>query len=85
MDDMDLTTQTARITALWMVQGNSLAKLLRRHGRGDHADNLDAALSQVAEILSSEIGRDTLTQAMIWASEQVWSQDEYSTAGMSCN
>ena len=76
---MDHATQTARVTALWMVHGNSLATLLRRHGRGGHADNLDAALGEVAEILSSQIGRDTLSQAMVWASDQVWAQDEVSS------
>ena len=81
---MDYATQTARVTALWMVHGNSLANLLRRHGRGGHADNLDAALGQVAEIMSGEIGRDTLTQAMDWASDQVWSP-EAAPAPNGCN
>lgn len=82
---MDYATHTARVTALWMVHGNSLAGLLRRHGRGGHADNLNAALGEVAEIICGEIGRDTMTQAMVWASDQVWSQDEAPPAPTSRN
>ena len=82
---MQHTTETARVTALWMVHGNSLSKLLRHHGRRDHADNLDAALGQVAEFICGEVGRDSLTEAMIWASEQIWSRDEESTAAITPN
>ena len=62
----------ARIAALSMANGNALAKLLRAHGRGGHADAVEAALSEVAEIVSTEVGRRTLSEAMSWVSDQVW-------------
>ncbi len=62
----------ARIAALSMANGAALAKLLRAHGRGPHADAIEAALSEVAEIVSTEVGRRTLSEAMSWVSDQVW-------------
>ena len=82
---MEDATQAARVTALWVVHGNSLANLLRHHGRPDHADNLNAALGEVAEILSGQIGRDALTEAMIWASDQIWSQENPAEGSLSRN
>src|SRR5262245_27988395 len=62
----------ARIAALSMANGAALAKLLRAHGRGHHAAALEAALSEVAEIVSTEVGRRTLSEAMSWVSDRVW-------------
>ena len=69
----------ARIAALSMANGTALAKLLRAHGRGDHADAVEAALSEVAEIVSTEVGRHTLSEAMSWVSDQVWECEPLST------
>ncbi len=66
----------ARIAALSMANGAALAKLLRAHGRGDHADAVEAALSEVAEIVSTEVGRRTLSEAMSWVTDQVWNCEQ---------
>jgi len=62
-----------------MANGTALAKLLRAHGRDDHADAVEAALSEVAEIVSTEVGRHTLSAAMSWVSDQVWDCEQLST------
>jgi hypothetical protein len=64
----------ARVAALWMVHGAALTRLLRAHGRGDHADNLEAALGEVSDIVAGAIGRPALAHAMDWASAQLWDQ-----------
>ncbi len=69
----------ARIAALSMANGTALAKLLRAHDRDDHADAVEAALSEVAEIVSTEVGRHTLSAAMSWVSDQVWDCEQLST------
>jgi hypothetical protein len=68
----------ARIAALSMANVAALAKLLRVHGRGAHADAIEAALSEVAEIVSTEVGRRTLSEAMSWVSDQVWNCERFS-------
>ena len=73
----------ARIAALSMANGAALAKLLRAHGRGDHADAVEAALSEVAEIVSTEVGRRTLSEAMSWVSDQVWNCEQLATESVS--
>ena len=62
-----------------MANGTALAKLLRAHGRADHADAVEAALSEVAEIVSTEVGRHTLSEAMSWVSDQVWNCEQLAT------
>jgi hypothetical protein len=66
----------ARVAAISMANGAALAKLLRAHGRMAHAENIEAALNEVAEIVSSEVGRRTLTEAMSWVSDQIWTGGE---------
>lgn len=73
----------ARIAALSMANGAALAKLLRAHGRGGHADAVEAALSEVAEIVSTEVGRRTLSDAMSWVSDQVWDCEQLATESVS--
>jgi len=68
--------RNARVAAISMANGAALAKLLRAHGRGDHADALEAALDAVADIVSNEVGRRTLSEAMSWVTDQVWHCDE---------
>jgi len=70
------SVRSARVAAISMANGAALAKLLRAHGRTDHADAIDAALSEVADIVSTEVGRRTLSEAMSWVSDQVWNCDE---------
>ena len=73
----------ARIAALSMANGAALAKLLRANGRGGHADAVEAALSEVAEIVSTEVGRRTLSEAMSWVSDQVWNCEPLATESVS--
>jgi len=68
--------RSARVAAISMANGAALAKLLRAHGRAAHADAIDAALNEVADIVSTEVGRRTLSEAMSWVSDQVWHCDE---------
>lgn len=67
--------RNARVAAISMANGAALAKLLRAHGRHDHAEAVERALEEIAEIVSTEVGRQTLTEAMSWVSDQVWDCD----------
>ncbi|MEM7169893.1 MAG: hypothetical protein AAF530_06960 [Pseudomonadota bacterium] len=64
----------ARIAALSMAQCASVVTFLRSHGEQDHAASVDQAIERMTEILAAELGRDVLTQAMNWVSEQTWDQ-----------
>ncbi len=63
-----------------MLHGNACVKLLRAHGRTGHADSFAAALREVADIVAGELGLDTLTAAMDWASNQIWGSPENAAA-----
>ena len=65
----------ARIAALSMMHLAACRTLLAAHGRHDHAKNIEAALDAIVEILAGKLGRDRLTQAMDWASGQLWACD----------
>jgi len=69
----------ARIAAIWMVQGAVLARLLRAHGREAHATHLEAALNEVAKIISGEVDRESLAQAMSFVTDQMWGCDSSET------
>ena len=64
-------THQARLTALSLAQCNAMAGLLRAHGEEDHAENLDAAIDAVVSLVSKELGRRNLEQAMTWAAEEL--------------
>jgi hypothetical protein len=66
----------ARVAALTVLQAGACARLLRAHGRGPHADNLEAAVNEVTVILARHLGSRTLTAAMDWASDQLWAHAE---------
>ncbi len=66
---MDETYQ-ARVAALSIAQCMTTVNLLRAHGHNEHADNVEAAISMVIAIISNELGRDTLSRAMKWASDK---------------
>ncbi|MGH6882587.1 hypothetical protein [Hypericibacter sp.] len=68
---------TARTAALWMMHSAALSRLLRANGRDDHADQLEAALSEVGNILTAKVGEDAFTDAMDWASAQLWDQQGF--------
>jgi hypothetical protein len=69
--------ETARMAALWMMHSAALSRLLRAHGRDDHADSLEAALGEVGNILTARIGETAFTDAMDWASAQLWDQQGF--------
>ena len=63
-------TNHARVAALSIAHGAALAKLLRAHGRGDHAANVEAALSAFMKIVSDEVGYPLLAEAMNLVSDE---------------
>ncbi len=67
---MEDQTHHARVVALSMAHGAALAKLLRAHGKDEHADNIDAALKDFAAIVSGQVGTHALEQALSWAARQ---------------
>lgn len=71
----DEKTRSARLAAIWMLHGAACARLLRAHGREDQADNMDDALSEVQDILSDELGSEELSDALDWATAQLWESD----------
>jgi hypothetical protein len=68
MTDRD---QQAKVTALWIMHGAACVKILRARGRRTHADNFEAALSELTEIVAGELGRAQLVAALDWAANQV--------------
>lgn len=71
----------ARIAAIWMVQGAVLARLLRAHGQETHASQLEAALNEVARIISGEVDRASLAQAVSVVTDQMWGCESAETGG----
>ncbi|MEM7224989.1 MAG: hypothetical protein AAF495_18570 [Pseudomonadota bacterium] len=71
MADLQDKTHQARIAALSLAQCNSVVTLLRAHGQDGHADGMEAALNMVMTIVAEELGRDTLSQAIAWASDEL--------------
>ena len=60
----------ARVAALSVAQCTTVANFLRARGQDEHAKNVEAAINAVIAIISDELGRDTLAQAMKWVSDQ---------------
>ena len=71
---MDKTKSHACASALWLIYGGSLSKLLRAHGADGHADKLNEALDEVSRILGEEMGPEAWRAALDWASDQAWSE-----------
>jgi len=67
--------QSAKLIALWIMHGMACARLLRELGRGEHALNFEAALEELKEIMAGEVGRDELSRAIEWASEELWESE----------
>jgi hypothetical protein len=63
------TSLDPRIAALWIVHGRACADLLRAHGCGRHAENYEAAMAEIADILAREVGRARLASAIDRLSE----------------
>jgi len=64
-------TYQARVAALSLAQCGTVVTLLRAHGQDEQADNMEAAISVVVSIVSDELGRDTLANALSWASQEI--------------
>src|SRR4249920_2457353 len=73
--EMSEIIQNARVAALSMANGAALARLLRAHGMGAHADALEAALNEVASIVSTQVGRENLAEAVSWVTDQIWNDE----------
>ena len=58
------------MAALSIAQSRTIVNLLHARGQDEHADNVEAAINAVIAIISDELGRDTLAQAMKWVSDQ---------------
>lgn len=69
-------THHARVAALSIAHGAALAKLLRAHGRDDHAKNIEAALNEFTDIVAKEVGPQMLTRAMHWVTDEAWGSGE---------
>ncbi len=63
-------TYQARVAALSIAQCATVANFLRARDQDEHAENVEAAINAVIAIISDELGRDTLAQAMEWVSDQ---------------
>ena len=61
----------ARVAALSLAQCNTVVTLLRAHGEDEQADNMESAISVVASIVSNELGKETLANAISWASNEI--------------
>ena len=76
---MEDQTHHARVVALSMAHGAALAKLLRAHGKHEHADNIDAALKDFAAIVSGQVGTHALEQALSWAAREALEDGGFKT------
>ena len=63
-------TYQARVAALSIAQCTTVVNFLRAHDQDEHAENVEAAINAVIAIISDELGRDALAQAMQWVSDQ---------------
>ena len=68
-------TYHARVAAMSLAHGAALAKLLRAHGREDHARNVEAALIAFQQIVTMEVGQPVLNEAMNWVDTKVGIED----------
>ena len=64
--------QEARLAALSILNCVNCAKLLRSHGLLEHAGNMESAMTALMEVLSSQVGRENLSEALDWASTEMW-------------
>ena len=71
-------TYQARVTALSIAQCTAVVKFLRANGQNEHAENVEAAINMVVAIVSNELGRDILAQAMSWAIDETGDHAELS-------
>ncbi len=63
-------TYQARIAALSIIQCTTFVNYLRAHNQNEHAENVETAIGVVTALFSDEVGRETLAQAIKWASDE---------------
>jgi hypothetical protein len=73
MSECDNRAGTA---AFWLIHGRLCVGLLRAHGRGQQAENLQDALDEVMEILAVALGREALARAMDRTAAGLWDCDD---------
>ncbi len=69
-DALKEKTYQARIAALSIIQCTTIMNYLRAHDQNEHANNVETAIGVVAALFSDELGRETLAQAIKWASDE---------------
>ena len=72
LDSVDAAERLARIAALGMMHLAASQQLLEARGHRDHGANIAAALKVLTDIVAEEIGGDRLSQAIDWASNEMW-------------
>lgn len=72
MTDADFN---ARLAAVWLVHGQALARLLHKHGRTEHADDVERALKVFMETVSDEVGGDVLRAALDRMTDTLWQSE----------
>lgn len=65
-------SERARLAAASLAQGAAMANLLRAYGRGEHASQLEAALAELTDIIAEQVGREALSDALDWITDQTW-------------
>ncbi len=58
------------MAALSIAQCRTVVNFLHARSQDEHAENVEAAINAVIDLISDELGRDTLAQAMKWVSDQ---------------
>ncbi len=73
---MQNKTYQARIAALSIAQSSTMVRLLRSYGQNAHAENIEAAINAVTDIVSAELGRHIMAEAMAWVADESWEGDD---------
>lgn len=68
---MDHKIHQARVAALSLAQCATAVTLLRANGENQHAERMEAAISATVTIVSDQLGKDTVAQAMRWAADRL--------------
>jgi hypothetical protein len=67
----DERTHQARVVALSLAQCTAMVNLLRAHHQDEHAENIEAAMSVIVNLVSDTLGKDALAEAMDWVCEEI--------------
>jgi hypothetical protein len=67
----DERTHQARVVALSLAQCTAMVNLLRSHHQDEHAENVEAAMSVIVNLVADTLGKDALAEAMDWVCEEI--------------